>query len=320
MAKIKVDEVTDEAGTGATDFPQGATGVSGRGFKNYIIGGDFLTNPWQRGTSFTGTNEYTADRWKFLQNDSGSVSQDTDGQLKMTRGSGGTYQFVEQFVENFMVLNEGETFTLSFEVFSNETALMDIRISETDTASVSDYFYSTKSVTNGAWVSHAITFTAASSRTYDHLAVQFNTIGGGGTISTGNYIKLRNIQLEKGPTATEFEYRPYGLELGLCRHRALDLYAQKRLNAYRIEANVIYFFVNDNEFADSGTGASSFGTEATDWQVYSKAGAAQTGFSLAIVSVDEGGAVFSATKTSHGLSDAVIRTNTQNTNIISREL
>jgi len=34
-------------------------------FRNKIIGGDFTTNPWQRGTSFTGlvSPAYTADRW-----------------------------------------------------------------------------------------------------------------------------------------------------------------------------------------------------------------------------------------------------------------
>jgi hypothetical protein len=33
-------------------------------FRNKIIGGDFSTNPWQRGTSFPAvTNAYTADRW-----------------------------------------------------------------------------------------------------------------------------------------------------------------------------------------------------------------------------------------------------------------
>jgi len=35
------------------------------GFKNKIIGGDFTTNPWQRGTSFAAiaSNAYFADRW-----------------------------------------------------------------------------------------------------------------------------------------------------------------------------------------------------------------------------------------------------------------
>ena len=37
------------------------------GFKNKLIGGDFTTNPWQRGTSFPGvtTGSYYADRWLY---------------------------------------------------------------------------------------------------------------------------------------------------------------------------------------------------------------------------------------------------------------
>lgn len=37
------------------------------GYRNKIIGGDFTTNPWQRGTSFAGvtTENYTADRFLF---------------------------------------------------------------------------------------------------------------------------------------------------------------------------------------------------------------------------------------------------------------
>ena len=39
------------------------------GLKNVIIGGDFETNPWQRGTSFAAvaTNSYLADRWRYLK-------------------------------------------------------------------------------------------------------------------------------------------------------------------------------------------------------------------------------------------------------------
>jgi hypothetical protein len=36
-------------------------------FRNLITGGDFTTNPWQRGVSFTGLgNAYTADRWQWV--------------------------------------------------------------------------------------------------------------------------------------------------------------------------------------------------------------------------------------------------------------
>jgi hypothetical protein len=45
-------------------------------FRNKIIGGDFTTNPWQRGTSFTasaGANIYTADRWKYTNTTDGQA-------------------------------------------------------------------------------------------------------------------------------------------------------------------------------------------------------------------------------------------------------
>ena len=35
--------------------------------------------------------------------------------------------------------------------------------------------------------------------------------------STSNYINITGVQLEVGDTATEFEHRPYGTELGLCQ-------------------------------------------------------------------------------------------------------
>ena len=46
-------------------------------FRNLIDGGDFTTNPWQRGTSFTGiasTPTYTADRWFAVGGASSSIS------------------------------------------------------------------------------------------------------------------------------------------------------------------------------------------------------------------------------------------------------
>lgn len=33
----------------------------------------------------------------------------------------------------------------------------------------------------------------------------------------GNFIELTELQLEKGPVATEFEHRPYGMEMALCQ-------------------------------------------------------------------------------------------------------
>jgi len=49
-------------------------------FKNKIIGGDFTTNPWQRGTSFAAASGYTADRWFFnyLSNAVATIAKTAD--------------------------------------------------------------------------------------------------------------------------------------------------------------------------------------------------------------------------------------------------
>ena len=52
------------------------------GLKNLIIGGDFATNPWQRGTNFSSVanGAYTADRWRYAKTGTmvHTISKDTD--------------------------------------------------------------------------------------------------------------------------------------------------------------------------------------------------------------------------------------------------
>ena len=64
---ITAAEINGKASGGANSDITSLSGlVSTFGFKNRIIGGDFTTNPWQRGTSFAGLSNslvYTADRW-----------------------------------------------------------------------------------------------------------------------------------------------------------------------------------------------------------------------------------------------------------------
>ena len=66
MSQIKVNTITDEAGTGATAFPNGLTAqdvpVFGGDPDNRIINGAF--DFWQRGTSSTASGYVAADRWR----------------------------------------------------------------------------------------------------------------------------------------------------------------------------------------------------------------------------------------------------------------
>lgn len=69
---------------GNTSIPETVTtslmqvaGMKPAAFKNYLLGGDFSTNPWQRGTSFAAianTLTYTADRWFALGGASSSIA------------------------------------------------------------------------------------------------------------------------------------------------------------------------------------------------------------------------------------------------------
>jgi len=76
MSKIAVNEITNEAGTGAPSFNEGinATSLNGGQFggrRNLIINGAMQVA--QRGTSFTGISgagAYGADRWSFYNSDS----------------------------------------------------------------------------------------------------------------------------------------------------------------------------------------------------------------------------------------------------------
>jgi hypothetical protein len=64
-------------GTATLAMPAGIGGPNIANFRNLIDGGDFTTNPWQRGTSFTGiasTLTYTADRWFAVGGASSSIS------------------------------------------------------------------------------------------------------------------------------------------------------------------------------------------------------------------------------------------------------
>ena len=80
MSQIKVNTITDEAGTGATAFPNGLTAqdvpVFGGDPDNRIINGAF--DFWQRGTSSTAGGYVAADRW---------VNGEAGGTVTMSRQS-----------------------------------------------------------------------------------------------------------------------------------------------------------------------------------------------------------------------------------------
>ena len=66
MSSIAVNAITDANGGSTTTINSVTPNTSNLVGKNRIIGGDFTTNPWQRGTSFAAIAHpsYSADRWR----------------------------------------------------------------------------------------------------------------------------------------------------------------------------------------------------------------------------------------------------------------
>jgi hypothetical protein len=65
-----------------------------------------------------------------------------------------------------------------------------------------------------SWVKYTITGTVSATATQIGVQFQFTSVG---TAGADDSLNVTGVQLEKGSTATSFDYRPYGTELALCQ-------------------------------------------------------------------------------------------------------
>ena len=202
------------------------TAATGFGFKNRIINGamDFA----QRGTSFsTPTNStYTLDRWQIQWAGAtpATVAQVTGptgfrNALRITGAASNTLTNILQRVESYNCSDlSGATITIqaNIAVSSAQTVLWQLYY-----ATAQDNFSGTTLISSGTWsaTTTATTFTATiaslpSGATNGLQLVIYPNNAGAFTSGT---ITVTGVQLEKSPTATSFDYRPYGTELALCQ-------------------------------------------------------------------------------------------------------
>ena len=183
--------------------------------RNLIINGDF--DVWQRGTSSTTSNGYgSADRWKHYTAGVGGATfaQNSDGDMHITvTGSGSGTARVGQIIE-FPEKYHGQTVTFTAKVKSNSTnarLLVDTNTqwyTETDTHSG-----------GGDWETLSITLTLESSGlTYLRFTVGLDGAQSANvSLTSSDYVTIKECQLERGDTATPFEHRSYGDELQRCK-------------------------------------------------------------------------------------------------------
>jgi hypothetical protein len=220
-------------------------------FKNFIEGGDFTTNPWQRGTTFTGianTLTYVADRWFADGGASSSISVSQQAQtdvlgfgdsLRWGRANTNTATiYLGQVLETQNCQRaQGQFVTLSFWAkagaqFSAAGSKLTVQLVASTTAGNDSAAHLVTNSTNwlaangGSYVINTTqvlttaavrySFTALVPATCTQLGLLFS-YAPTGTSDTTDTVDFYGVQLEIGGSASSFEHRPQQVELALCQ-------------------------------------------------------------------------------------------------------
>jgi len=236
---------------------------SSHGRKNAIINGDF--NIWQRGTNIVVdiSPTYTADRWVCFTPSptlTGTVSKISDNPngLTLQKDNGSSENSIlvlSTIIESINMAHfAGESVTLSGElkVGADFSGVGNVITIEIRTGTVADegaagalagswtgYQLSIKQITttNQNWTTFDFTTIIPSDALELAIIIKYTTSG---TAGADDSINVRNIQLEKGTVATEFEYRSIGEELSLCQR-----YYYARSAGFVIRNSVINYYVQN---------------------------------------------------------------------------
>ena len=273
----------------AVTFAQTANLPNTFGFKNRIINGGM--DIAQRGTSFTsGANNddaYVLDRFYILSdgNDAIDVTQTT------TVPTGAKYSIgldvettnkkfgIAQIIENANCFDAiGGAVTLSFQAKVSATTKLDnVKCAIVAWSGTAD---SVTSDIISAWEAEGTNPTLIANATYENTPANLNVTTSFATYSVtanvdtastsniivfiwsdvtdttaGDFLYITNIQLEKGPTATSFDYRDYGRELILCQRYFWKTFAPSTAPAQNVSASNVVFVGGVNNDANTKVGS-----------------------------------------------------------------
>lgn len=191
------------------------------GIKNFLINGNFKV--WQRGNGpfASGTQICTADRWVLTGSTGIGIRDVSVSGLRLYATVAGTYIGLQQRAEGGAQLS-GKNVTISYERYTaiaSPNASISIvfkKISDGTTLTTSIFELKNFGLT-GAFVKETVTLSVP---TFAHspsdVMMEFN-IGLTNATSATCDTTFKNIQIEEGNIATNFEERTEGLELLLCQ-------------------------------------------------------------------------------------------------------
>mgnify|MGYP003675375403 CR=1 FL=1 len=216
LIKLNTRSIPDDAVTPAK------VSVKHLGRRNLLINGAMQI--WQRGTSFTTSNTYTADRW--LTDTAGAHARSTDTpdsfdySIKLNPSSGNAV--LRQAIELSAageggIFQSGQQFTLSFWLKSSAggEGINVFIASGTEVAGATTQMASAIGIatTTTGWVKYTYTFTqsvAVGSNDTCYNIVPY-------VVAPSGDIYITGLQFETGSVATDFEHRLIGEELTLCQ-------------------------------------------------------------------------------------------------------
>jgi hypothetical protein len=208
------------------------------GFKNRIFNGSFAVDQRAAYGSVTvqnSNNTYLVDRWwgfSFGANCTGQIV--TISGLKRFRFTGAASVTQVNLGTRLEAANTadmaGTSVTLSLKASSTSLTSLTWALfyaNATDNFGTLNLASQTQ-IATGSWTINSTenTYTATisvPSAATTGLAIQLT----GGALLAAQTLTLGDIQLEKGSTATSFDYRPYGTELALCQRYGLRIEQQQ---------------------------------------------------------------------------------------------
>ena len=234
--------VASETLSGALTFSDGsqmATGYS-LGMRNRIING--AMEIWQRGTSFTltaATTTYVADRWYVNTAGGAGVVSQTGSvgaySMRITGASGITSGFFGQKIESYNIADLASG-TVTYTIRASSSVLTSLTW-YARYPNAQDNYTSITNISNGT-----ITINSTPTNYNFQISLPSGAANGlevyftFGSFTSGT-LDITLAQLEKGSTATSFDYRPYGTELALCQRYYYRVTTQATFNPYGVGYN-----------------------------------------------------------------------------------